>query len=306
MKIGIVDLDTSHALHWIPLLREMGHDVCALHDGGAVHSPDYVHQFAQQHNIARVCEHLDEMADVVDCAVLLGVNWNRRLDQVRPFIEAEKSVLIDKPVAGNPADLRQLSAWIDGGKRISGGSSLRFCNETRNWLAQSVEERGTPHTVLCGCGNDAFFYGIHAAAMLHGIMGSCVSSVRHLGNYPGAPRAQRRIQINWPDGRTGVLVIGQTESWMNFFTCIITEKSATQFRTDAGKLYRALFESTLPFLSGEMDVPPLCGAEFIEPELCLLAARYSWMNGDCEVPLADLTDDAGYDSREFLATYKYF
>ena len=37
MRIGIVDLDTSHPQNWIPLERELGHDVVGIWDGGAVH-----------------------------------------------------------------------------------------------------------------------------------------------------------------------------------------------------------------------------------------------------------------------------
>ena len=29
MRIGIVDLDTSHPQNWIPIEREMGHDIVA-------------------------------------------------------------------------------------------------------------------------------------------------------------------------------------------------------------------------------------------------------------------------------------
>jgi hypothetical protein len=92
---------------------------------------------------------------------------------------------------------------------------------------------------------------------------------------------------------------------MNFFACIVTGKGATQYRTDASKLYQALFEKTLPFLSGETDIAPLSGAELIEPEMCLLAARYSQNNGDREIILADLPPNACYDSDEFLRTYSY-
>lgn len=54
MKIGLVDLDTSHAVAWPPLLREMGHEVAGVYDSGAVHPPTYAAQFAREHGIARV------------------------------------------------------------------------------------------------------------------------------------------------------------------------------------------------------------------------------------------------------------
>ena len=49
MKIGIVDVDTSHPQNWIPLERELGHEVVGIWDGGAVHPPEYVRQFAEEH-----------------------------------------------------------------------------------------------------------------------------------------------------------------------------------------------------------------------------------------------------------------
>ena len=34
MRIGSVDLDTSHPQNWIPLERELGHEVTGIWDGG--------------------------------------------------------------------------------------------------------------------------------------------------------------------------------------------------------------------------------------------------------------------------------
>ena len=42
MKIGVVDLDTSHPQNWIPIERDLGHEVAGIWDGGAVHPPGYV------------------------------------------------------------------------------------------------------------------------------------------------------------------------------------------------------------------------------------------------------------------------
>ena len=40
MKIGLVDLDTSHPASWIPILREYGHEIVGVVDHGNVH-PQY-------------------------------------------------------------------------------------------------------------------------------------------------------------------------------------------------------------------------------------------------------------------------
>ena len=105
MKIGVVDLDTSHPQNWIPIERELGHDVVGVWDGGSVHPPKYVRDFAAEHNIPRVYESLDELAADVDCAIVHGCDWDTHIAKSHPFIEAGKSVLVDKPIAGNLADL---------------------------------------------------------------------------------------------------------------------------------------------------------------------------------------------------------
>ncbi len=300
MKIGIVDLDTSHPQNWIPILRQLGHDVVGVWDGGSVHPPTYVQKFAADHGVPQVYATLTELAAVADCAIIHGCDWDTHIAKARPFVEAGKAVLLDKPVAGNLRDLQQLRQWVQEGARISGGSSLRFAVETQAWLAQPVAERGTPHTVLCGCAVDEFNYGIHAYAMLSGILGGGMRTVRHLSE-----GGQRRILVQWADGRSGILVIGATAKWMPFYTTIITERTVTHFQADNSKLYQALLEATLPYLAGETATPPQPVDTWLEPELCALAARQSWLNRDQAVALADLAlDDVGYDGKIFAEGYR--
>jgi hypothetical protein len=300
MKIGLVDLDTSHPQNWTPILRQLGHEVVGVWDGGSVHPAGYAQKFATEHAIPQVFATLTAMVAAVDCAIIHSCDWDTHIAKARLFVEAGKAVLIDKPLAGNLRDLNQLRAWVEQGARISGGSSLRFAAETQQWLAQPLAERGTPHTVLCGCAVDEFNYGIHAYAMLSGIMGGGVQSVRHLGQ-----GVQRRIWVQWPDGRSGLLVIGASAKWMPFYATVVTERDCVHYQADAGKLYRALLEAALPYLAGETDQPPLSVDDWLEPELCALAARQSWLNADSEVSLIDLDEnDPGYDGKAFAEQYR--
>lgn len=300
MKIGIVDLDTSHPQVWIPIERELGHEVAGVWDGGSVHPRTYVEEFARDFHIPRVYASLADMVKDVDCAIIHGCDWDTHIEKARPFIEAGKSVLLDKPLAGNLRHLRQLQLWAKQGARIGGGSALRFCRELRDWLAKPVSERGTPHTALCGCAVDDFNYGIHAYALLSGVMGAGLRSVRHLGQ-----GTQRRIQSHWEDGRMGFVVVGKQEAWLAFYASITTEKTSFQFQADNTKLYRALLEATLPYLAAMTDPPPAPMRELIEPELAAIAARQSWLTGNREVVLAELLEsDPGYDGAAFAAEYR--
>lgn len=300
MRIGVVDLDTSHPQNWIPIERELGHEVVGIWDEGAVRPEGYAWEFAREFNIPRVFDSLDDMVNEIDCAIVHSCNWDTHIEKARPFVDAGKSVLIDKPIAGTYGDIQQLREWADRGARISGGSSLRFCVESRDWLALPLEERGTPITTVCGCGTDEYNYGIHAYALLSSIMGSGTRSVEYLEG-----GMQHRIRVNWDDGRVGILAIGTSGVWLPFHATIVSETGLTQFQVDAAKLYRALLEATLPYLESKTDEPPLSFDAWIEPELCALAARRSWLEGNRVVPLEELPgDDEGYDGAAFAREYR--
>jgi hypothetical protein len=239
------------------------------------------------------------MVPDVDCAIIHSCDWDTHVQKARPFVEAGKAVLLDKPIAGSPADLATILEWARGGARITGGSSLRFCAETRDWLARPLDERGTPHTVICGCAVDEFNYGIHAYSQLAGLMSGKATAVRHLAGSP-----QHRVQVAWPDGRTGIVIVGKVSGWVPFYATVVTERGATQYVADAGRLYRSLLEACLPYLSGESDIPPVDMDELLEPERWAIAARTSWLEGNGWVDLAGIERCDGYDGAAFAVEYQ--
>jgi predicted dehydrogenase len=99
-------------------------------------------------------DRLEDMVDEVDGVIIHTADWGRHVAQARGFVQAGKSVLIEKPLAGNERDARQLAEWAAAGHRLTGGSSLRFAREVRDWLARSPEERGEVQTAFAGCGTD--------------------------------------------------------------------------------------------------------------------------------------------------------
>jgi hypothetical protein len=86
----------------------------------------------------------------------------------------------------------------------------------------------------------------------------------------------------------------------------VTDRTVHQFTADkVSRIYRSSLETLLPYLAGEASAPPLPMQILIEPELCALAARTSWEEGDREVALSELEgSDVGYDGRAFAAAYR--
>jgi hypothetical protein len=299
LKIGLVDLDTSHPGSFTPILRDQGHEVVGVFDSGTVWPAGYAETFAREHGIAHVFSDLPTMASGVDVAIIHTCNWDQHVARCEPFLEAGKGVLIDKPLAGNLRDVQALLDWAARGARIFGGSSLRWAPELDDFLAEPETERGRPHTVFAGCGVDDFNYGIHAYAILSRLLGPGATSARYLGQ-----SVQKEIRVGWADG-AGLLLIGPQEGYLPFYATIVTDRGVRHFEIDATRVYRALLERALPYLGGEADAPPVSLQELLEPELTALAARRSQLEQGSEVRLADLSpNDSGYDGDSFAAEYR--
>lgn len=301
-RIGLVDLCTSHPGSWVPILRELGCEIASCWDSGDTRPEGFAAEFAKDKEIPHAAAEPSDMLGKIDVAIIHSANWDKHVELARPFVEAGVAVLIDKPMVGCLRDAGQIMDWAKLGKRLTGGSSLRFADEVREFLAEPVEERGTVHTTFVGCGVDEFNYGIHAYATLSGLMGPGIRSVRYLG-----ASTQKHVRVTWEDGRVGFLCIGtpgRQGGWLPFYATAVSEKAVRQITVATGGIYRALIEAVLPYLAGDTDEPPLPMDDLIEPELTALAARQSWLRGGAEVFLTDLSlDDPGYDGARFAIEY---
>ena len=305
-KLGLVGLCTSHPGAWVPIIRELVREgfvdveVVAAWDSGETRPERFAGAFCAENDIPTAVDRLEDMVDRVDGVIVHTTNWDRHLEQARPFVDAGKPVLIDKPIVGNLQDANRVLDWVKQGRRVTGGSSLRFSAPVAEFLAQPVEERGEIHTAYAATGVDDYNYGIHAYAIMFALMGSGIRSARYLG-FSG----QKNVQLTWKDGRIGLLTIGKN-AWLPFRIMVVTSKKTEFVDGSAGvSPYRSLLEAELPYLTGQTDAPPIPMAELLEPELAALAARVSWRNHGCEVFVDDLrVDDPGYDGVQFALGYR--
>ena len=104
MKIGVVDLYTSHPENFVPILRELGCEIRCVWDSGDVRPPGFAEEFARKFNIPHVCESLQEMVEEVgqdvlrlcECFVrsgaegLLDVNGHRQHQRKREAAEPQR------------------------------------------------------------------------------------------------------------------------------------------------------------------------------------------------------------------------
>lgn len=282
MRIGLVDLDTSHPGAFTPLLRAMGHEVVAVWHHGPAEG------FAAAYDIPHVFEDLYAMAEEVDLAVISGADWSTHVDRVTPFVVADTAVFLDKPFAGNAPDLAELAS-LSQGTRMSGGSSLRW----------AVERDPDAEFVLAGCSGHEFDYGIHAYSLLHGLLGPGMRRARWLGGH-----GQARVEVAWADGRAGMVSVGETAGRHPFHATVLSGRSVRHIDVDPSTLYETMLHAVVPYLAGQAP-DPMPMAQLVEPELAALAALRSRHDGGRWVDLDDPeVAEVEYDGPAFAAVYR--
>lgn len=299
LKIGIADLDTSHPGRWVPILQAWDSvAVVACWDGGSVRPPGYAEQFAAEHNIPEVVPALADLIPLVDVVFVQSCNWDLHAERVRPFVEADKGVYIDKPLAGNVADLMQLREWGAQGADIIGGSSLRCCEEVKRIQGQT--QGSDLHTIFASGPNDFFNYGIHVIEMVQGVIGldrrTPAVAVTHLGS-----RDSVRLLVDYQDGLQAVLELQAAAG----FSLAVSAANGHWSATVQSDFYRALLQDIVAHFRGERpfpaDIDMLCEAVMV-----LLAGRESMRRGRlAPVRIDELAADApGFDGHSFTEDYR--
>lgn len=295
IKLGMVDLCTSHPGSWTPIIKQMdGVDVVAVHDEGGVRPPGYAEEFAEEQGIDTVTDTIEDMVEIVDAAIVHSANWDLHVPHARPFIEAELPVLIDKPMVGNLRDLHELQRLqAKHGSLVMGGSSVRYAAEVQE-LSAMRDEMGEIGVGWAQGRGDFFNYGIHTIEMFQGFFGAGVRAVEHVGD-------NGQMDVFRADYASGVPVFFALGAISNpWFISIAGSTGIFERTLTAGDNYRRLIKAYVDAIrSGE---PPISLEDSLEAIKVALAAKVS-RRGGTVCYLEDLTNDERFDGDAFAEDY---
>jgi hypothetical protein len=215
LKVGIIGLDTSHAVAFTKLLNDPankdhvpGCRVIVAYPKGSpdiesstIRVPGYIEE-VKKHGVV-IVDSIDALLKQVD-AVLLETNDGRpHLGQALPVFKAGKPVFIDKPVAASLKDAVAIYRAAEETKTpVFSSSALRFAKGAQ-------EIRGGSLGDVMGCDAyspcptekthpDLFWYGVHGVETLFTVMGPGCESVTRVTS-PDVDLVVGR----WKDGRIG-------------------------------------------------------------------------------------------------------
>jgi predicted dehydrogenase len=297
-RIGIIGLDTSHVTEFTKIINKQvenhGCKVVAGYPGGSpdVHdSASRVEMFTEQLRDkygVEIVDSVEELCQKVDGILLESVDGRPHLKQAKPVIAAKKPLFIDKPMAGNLADVLEIF-------RLANENSVPCWSSSSLRYAPAIVEMKEKDTVgqVLGCDvfspcsleehhPDLYWYGVHGVEMLFTVMGTGCETVRRVET----PSSEFVVGI-WKGGRVGTyrgIRTGKSE----YGVTILGTKAIVQSDKYGG--YEPLVDEIIKFFkTGNVPVPQ---AETIEIFAFMSAADESKAKGGAAVSIPEIIEKA--------------
>lgn len=307
VRVGIIGLDTSHAVAFAKLLNRdddpqhvPGARIVAASPRGSRDIPSSVRRVPEytetltQLGVPMV-ESISSLVGQVD-AVLLESNDGRvHLEQALPVLAARRPVFIDKPLAGSLVDAVAIVRLAEHyGTPVFSSSSLRFGSTTLAVRNGSIGE-------VTGCDTyspcsleathpDLFWYGIHGVESLFTVMGPDCESV-----YRTTTPNFEQVTGIWSGGRLGTFRGIRAGKGGYGGMAFGTTGTAPVGGFDG---YRPLLVEIVSFF--QTGKPPVSAAETLALYAFMEAADESKRTGQ-RVRLADVLSRAEQDAAAIVA-----
>lgn len=309
LKVGIIGLDTSHAIAFTKELNSekaeadvAGCPVVAVYPKGSpdIESsvsrvPDYTVQIEKLG--VKVVPSIDELLKQVDCVLLETNDGRPHLEQALPVFMAGKPVFIDKPVAGSLADAIAIyKAAAKFNCPVFSSSSLRYAKgaqELRNGALGKI--LGCDAYSPCSLESthpDLYWYGIHGCETLFTVMGPGCESVTRVST-PDFDVAVGK----WKDGRIGTFRGIRGKGGSGYGGTAFGEKGVREIGTGGG--YRPLVVEIVKFFRTKKA--PIDPAETLDLYAFMEAADESKRKGGAPATIEEVMKKAEVEAEKRLA-----
>jgi len=277
INIGLVGTDSSHAVAFTRLLNDPtdanhvpGGNVVTAFAGGSLDfllSADRVEGFMDTLVIEFGVQRMnspEKVAATCDAILLLSADGRVHLDQFRRIAPYGKPVFIDKPLALNSRDAREIFRIARQHQvPLMSSSALRYAQQ----ISDDIERGGAANVT----GADVFgplaveptqsyyyWYGIHTVELLYAVMGKGCSEVSVT-----TTEEYDLIAATWGDGRSGTVKLSRLPETP--FSAIIHregQSSVVEIDSGAKPFYASLLEQIMMLF--HTHVPPLDWEETLE------------------------------------------
>ncbi len=296
LKVGMIGLDTSHAVEFTRRLNDTTDDdfipgarVVVAFQGGSRDIPEsrdrveeYTRTLRTEYGV-KIVDSIDALLKESDVVMIESLDGRPHLQEALPVIKARKPLFVDKPLAGSLRDALEIFRLArENGVPIFSGSSLRYYPNLQEMKHTGIGQ--IKGAVSCGpCAlephhPDLFWYGIHPTEALYTIMGPGCQTV----TCAATPDVHLVTGV-WKDGKVGT-VCGIHKDEAPFRMTVIGSKKALDEELEGD--YTPFLRQVVKFFqTGVAPVPP---EETLEIYAFMEAADESKRQGGCPVKIADV------------------
>ena len=193
VRLGMIGLDTSHVVSFTKMINDPKNNYgCKVVAGFVGGSPDipssanriekFTKTLRDEHGV-EIVDTIEQLCERVDGVLLESVDGRPHLAQARPVIAARKPLFIDKPMAGNLADVLEIFHLAqENDVPCWSSSSLRFSPGIMGMRDHEDLGEIMGCTIYSPCSLEAhhpdlYWYGVHGVEMLFTIMGTGCQNV---------------------------------------------------------------------------------------------------------------------------------
>jgi virulence factor len=258
IRLGIVDLDTSHVVEFTRRLHHTGVAPEQWVDGARIVMgcpgdsrimPERIPGYTKDMKALEIplVEQPAEMIGKIDGVLIESQEGGRHWERAKVFLEAGIPCYIDKPFTCGVKDAKQIIELAEKkGLPLFSSSSLRYAPQLVDYLASDKHGRilgAATHgpASLHERNPGLFHYGIHAVEMLYTLMGPGCERVACLHE-----KDADVVTGHWRDGRIGC-VRGLRAGKADYGCVVFSEKSIDNLVVSASFIYRELLKKIVSF-----------------------------------------------------------
>ncbi|WP_026309716.1 Gfo/Idh/MocA family protein [Niabella aurantiaca] len=303
-RIGIIGLDTSHAVAFVKSLNGndpdpafKGYRVAAAYPRGSKDIPSSIKRIpgytteVQKYGVA-ITTSITDLLSKTDVVCLETNDGRLHLEQALPVLQAGKPLFIDKPMTASLKDAVAIfKAAEQYGAPVFSSSSLRYITGMDEILRGDYGKVTGAQTyspaTLEKTHPDLFWYGIHGVEILFTAMGpGCQSVVR-------AHTPETDVVVGtWNDGRVGSFR-GTRSGNPDYGGTVFTEKKTAMLGRFKG--YDPLLKEIIRFF--ETRQSPVASRDTLDILAFMEAADESKRKNGAPVTLESVYKKANYKTR---------
>lgn len=232
---------------------------------------------------AKIPNIVDEPTDVigeVDGIIIPTDDGNNHISRVKPFLDSDLPIFVDKPLATNLDDLRTFIRWHNDGYSITSSSALRYAPEVDS-LLNSMDTLGEIRWITNATHKTWPRYGIHRIEPVARLLGKGFETVECVDN--GGTETYTITHQAGPSITIGVR--NDLHGGSGRLTAYGTSDDYTIDSMDTYTAFRRQLLAVIEFI--ETGKPDVGFEETVDLMACLIAGQWS-LNENRPVDISEI------------------